>query len=189
MANPLQVPSLRSGRSLLRAAVCSMACASLLACSETPPPVTAPGKPVATPETASAPGPAGPERVTFCNIEYLGKTVFAQAPLPLTAPETIVGWLGDEQGATPRSVELLFTDASGAKQAAVPVALDQRRDDVAKVFPKHPGLADGGFAVALDPAKLPAGTWQVSLLYRAGNGAGAPLRRCDNGRSIHVGTP
>ncbi|MFY2763404.1 hypothetical protein [Arenimonas sp. MALMAid1274] len=123
---------------------------------------------------------------TLCNIEYLGTVAFGAEPVLLDAPQSLRGWLGDEQGATPRDVELRFVDDADNVMARVPLQLGGSREDVAAAFPGKAGLANGGFNQALSPAGLPAGTWRVHLVYTAGEGAGARAVSCDNGRRVTV---
>ncbi|MFY2763403.1 hypothetical protein [Arenimonas sp. MALMAid1274] len=187
MRTPAYVAKVRRWPSMLARSGLLACLLSLMACSEAPPPVTPPGGPVVSPDSPVK--AAGPETVSFCNIEYLGDKVLDTDPATLEEPLVLRGWLGDERGAVPHRIQLQFSDAAGELEAAVPVVLGVDRSDVAAVFPERKGLEKSGFELALDPADLPAGTWRLSLLYAAGEDENAPLRRCDNDRRLVIGAP
>lgn len=118
---------------------------------------------------------------TLCNLEFIGASPFAAAPISVDSPVLVRGWLGSEEG-TLVDPRLVLVDGAGAVAARYPLTLDRDRPDVVHAYPGHPGLERSGFEVTVDPAVLAPQEYHLYLAY---DSAGKHYA-CDNGRIVRL---
>lgn len=118
---------------------------------------------------------------TLCNLEFIGASAFAAAPVSVESPVLVRGWLGSDEGTLVDPL-LMLVDGDGAVAARYPLTLDRDRPDVVHAYPGQQGLARSGFEVTVDPAVLAPREYHLYLAY---DSAGKHYA-CDNGRIVRL---
>lgn len=118
---------------------------------------------------------------TLCNLEFIGGSAFAAAPVGIDGPVLVRGWLGSDKGA-PVDPRLVLVDGDGGVAARYPLTLDRERPDVVRAYPGQAGLARSGFELTIDPAALAPREYHLYLAYESAG----EHRACDNGRRVQV---
>lgn len=136
--------------------------------------------PVAMSPVAYVPEPAAAV-ITTCNIEGFDKASFQSAPteVALSATHSVSGWVAAPQLSTP-SFWLRLDDKVQGHYFQVRVTPSIKRPDVAASANNPPLPEDSGFTLELPVDAVPAGSYHLYLVARAGD----KFSICDDGRQV-----
>ena len=98
-----------------------------------------------------------------CNIEFIGQDTLPSDAFDRDQRMTVIGWMHDgDAGARPVSPHLRLRSAAMERSWYAPLALDQARPDVARVFDGT--AANAGFRASLALAHVPPGDYELMLV-------------------------
>lgn len=119
-----------------------------------------------------------------CNIESIGGGLYTEAAQASSGSTVaITGWLLDTTSQVePANAELYVVKAGQAAAWSVPLKLNLRRDDVAKLYGGSDEYRHSGFDLDIDLKPLNSGQYHLYLIY----GSNGHNYVCDNGRILQI---